>query len=85
MDKSLAMLLRIFLGLLVCGLGWLMVWKTQWFLDMLGFVSWAEEHLGSGGTRMFYKLMGTLIIVIGFIVITNLWDHIIGGLIRSIF
>jgi len=62
-----------------------MVWKTQWFLDILGFVSWAEEHLGSGGSRMFYKLLGTLIIAIGFIIVTNLWDVIIGGFIRSIF
>lgn len=83
--NCIAMLLRIFLGLLISGMGWLMVWKTQWFLDMLGFVAWAEENLGSGGTRMFYKLLGTLIIAIGFIVITNLWDRIIGGLIRSIF
>lgn len=75
---------RIIIGLLVCGLGWLMVWKTQWFLDMLGFVDWAEQHLGSGGTRLFYKLLGTFIIIIGFIVITNLWDELVGGFIRSI-
>lgn len=76
---------RIIVGLLVCGLGWLMVWKTAWFLEMLGMVDWAEQHLGSGGTRLFYKLLGTLIIIIGFIVITNLWDELVGGFIRSIF
>ena len=79
------MIARILIGLLVCAIGWLMVWKTQWFLDMLGSVSWAEQHLGSGGTRLFYKLLGTLIIIVGFIVVTNLWDVLVGGFIRSIF
>lgn len=79
------MITRILLGLLVTAVGWFMVWKTDWFISMLGFVAWAEEHLGGGGTRLFYKLLGTLIILLGFIVVTNLWDVIIGGFIRSIF
>ena len=79
------MIARILIGLLVAAIGWLMVWKTQWFLNMIGYIAWAEQHLGSGGTRLFYKLLGTLIIIIGFIVVTNLWDVLVGGFIRSIF
>lgn len=76
---------RILLGLLIAVVGWLMVWKTEWFQAMIGYISWAEEHLGAGGTRLFYKLLGTAIIILGFIVITNLFDTIVGGFIRSIF
>jgi len=60
-----------------------MVWKTRWFVDMLGSVRWAEEHLGS--TEFFYKLFGTALMVLGFIVTLNLFDIIIGGFVRSIF
>lgn len=76
---------RIILGLCITALGWLMVWKTQWFQSMLGYIAWAEEHLGAGGTRTFYKLLGMAIIVLGFIVVTNLFDAIVGNLLRSIF
>lgn len=79
------MLLRILIGFLVAGLGFLMVWKTEWFQSMLGYVDWAEKTFGGGGTRFFYKLLGITIIVIGFLVVTNLFDLIIGGFFRSIF
>lgn len=76
---------RILLGIIIAVVGWLMVWKTEWFQAMLGYIAWAEEHLGGGGTRLFYKLLGTAIIILGFIVATNLFDTIVGGFIRSIF
>ena len=77
------MLGRIFLGIVIAGVGWLMVWKTRWFEDMLGPVAWAEQHLGT--TNFFYKLLGTAVIILGFIVTLNLFDIIIGSFVRSIF
>ncbi len=79
----LYMLGRIFLGIVIAGVGWLMVWKTRWFEDMLGPVAWAEQHLGT--TNFFYKLLGTAVIILGFIVTLNLFDIIIGSFVRSIF
>ena len=76
---------RILLGLLIVMVGFLMAWKTNFFLDLLGPVAWAERTFFSGGTRFFYKLLGTAIIVLGLIVMTNLFDIIIGGFIASIF
>lgn len=51
----------------------------------MGYVEWAEKWLGGGGTRLFYKLLGTLIIIIGLMVITNLFNSVIGGVIGGLF
>lgn len=64
-------MVRIILGLLGAGVGFLLVWKSNWFNDNFGSISsWADEHLG--GTRAVYKLLGVLIIFIGFLAATNL-------------
>lgn len=83
MVKCCHMLERILLGLVIGFVGFLMVWKTRWFEDMLGPVMWAEEHLGT--TNFFYKLLGTAITIIGIIVTLDLFDILIGSFIRSIF
>lgn len=77
------MLQRILIGLFITAMGWMMVWKTRWFEDMLGPVAWAEQHLGT--TNFFYKLLGTAVMILGFIVTLNLFDIIIGSFVRSIF
>lgn len=79
------MLTRILVGLLVAALGFLMAWRTQWFMDLIGPIDWAERNLGGGGTRTFYKLFGLAVTVIGFLIVTNLFDMVIGGLIASVF
>ena len=78
-------LVRILLGVGICVVGYLMALKTNWWLEILGPIPWAERTFVSGGSRTFYKLLGTLIIVIGFIVITDLFDSIVGGLVNAIF
>ena len=78
-------LARILVGFLIVIVGYLMTAKTQWFLDILGRIDWAERNFVSGGSRLFYKLLGIAIIMIGFLVITNLFNIVIGGFIMSIF
>ncbi len=64
---------NIILGLVIVIAGFLLVWKTEWIVINFGSVYWAEKHLGTeGGTRIFYKLLGIIIIVIGYSVMTNL-------------
>ena len=64
---------NIILGLVIVIAGFLLVWKTEWIVANFGSVYWAEKHLGTeGGTRIFYKLLGIIIIVIGYSVMTNL-------------
>lgn len=78
-------LTRIGIGLLIMGGGFLMTWQTQFFLENIGPIEWADRNLGGGGSRTFYKLAGIGISVIGMIVATNLFDRIIGSFLRSIF
>lgn len=76
-----------FIGLLVIGLGSLLVIKTQWIYDFTGPIDWAEQHLGTeGGTRLFIKLIGVLMIIGTFLAITGiLGDWVIaifGGFVK---
>ncbi|MFA5947124.1 MAG: hypothetical protein WC813_03805 [Patescibacteria group bacterium] len=79
------MITRILIGIAVALAGCLIVWKTQIMLDSVGPIEWAERNLGGGGSRLFYKLLGVVIILIGFMVITNLFNDIVGGGIKSLF
>jgi len=67
------MITRIIIGVIILAVGALMVIKTEGFLRTFGRVPWAEAKLG-GGTRSFYKLLGVAGILIGFLVITNMWQ-----------
>ena len=65
--------MRILFGFILVGLGFLLVWKSEWLVKNFGRSSWAELHLGTaGGTRMLIKLIGILVIIIGFMAITGL-------------
>ncbi len=77
------MLVRILGGLIAAGVGFLMVWKSNFFAETFGSIStWADTHLG--GMRMVYKILGCLIIFIAFLVVTNLhvafFKAVFGGL-----
>lgn len=76
---------RIIIGFLVTALGFSMVWKTEFYMSILGEIDWAMKYLGGGGTRLFYKLLGTAIIIIGFLVVTNLWEGFMVSLVGSVF
>lgn len=74
------MLGRIIGGLAAAAIGFVMVWKSNYFADNFGSISsWADTHLG--GMRSVYKILGCLILFISFLVITNL--HVI--FFRSVF
>lgn len=74
--------MRVILGIIGIVIGFIIVWKTEAVLGFFGRVSWAEAHLGSeGGSRLFYKLIGILFIVVGVFAATNL----LGGLVLAIF
>ena len=67
-------------------LGVVMVIKTEWFVQNLGSMSWAEEHLGSsGGSRLAYKLIGLVLIVVAMLGMTGLLGNIILGIFGSLF
>ncbi len=77
---------RIIGGLVLVGIGFLFVWKSEALLQNIGAIAWAEDKLGSmGGTRMFYKLLGLVIIFIGFMVMTGLFGGFVLGTVGRLF
>lgn len=76
--------LRIVIGLIVAAIGCYMVLRTETILGFFGTVDWAEQKLGGGGTRLFYKLLGIVIVFVGFMVATNLWDAFLEATLGSI-
>ncbi len=69
------------IGLLVVGLGMLLVIKTQWIYDFTGPIDFAERFLGTeGGTRMFIKILGVLMILGAFLGVTGLLGKIVSGI-----
>ena len=62
-----------FLAILI---GALLTIKSDWFLNNFGRIEWAERYLGTeGGSRLFYKLLGLIIVLIAFLIITGLLQN----------
>ncbi|MFA6307373.1 MAG: hypothetical protein WCS88_04935 [Patescibacteria group bacterium] len=77
---------NFFAGILIAAVGYLLIWKSEWLLNNFGRIGWAEKHLGSeGGSRLMYKLIGTIIIIAGFLKATNLSETFIKWVASAIF
>lgn len=64
----------------------MLAWKANWLYENFGGVEWAEAKFGLyGGSRIFYKLMGILIIVVGLLAMTGLLGPVIMGTIGKLF
>lgn len=78
--------MHYFIGVLLVLAGVAFILKTQWFYENFGTIAWAEEKLGtSGGTRLFYKLIGLVLIFFGFLLITNMWEGFLINTVGKIF
>ena len=76
-------MIRVLVGIFITAAGFVIVWKSEWFLRNLGRVEWAEKHLGfEGGSRLFYKLLGIIIIFLGLFVISGIWQDILESFAR---
>ncbi len=65
---------RIIGGVFIVAAGIALVIKSDWFLSNFGRIDWAEQHLGlEGGTRLFYKLLGVVVCLLGMMVALNLF------------
>ncbi len=77
---------RVIIGFLLAGAGFVLVWKAEWFHVNFGTIGWAEEKMGSmGGSRLLYKLIGLLFLLIGFLAITNLHQQFFVSVFGSLF
>ena len=74
--------MKYFFGIGAIVVGIFLVIKTEWFVQNFGASTWAEEHLGtSGGTRLMYKLIGIIMIVLAMMGMTGM----LGSVILSVF
>lgn len=77
--------LRILAGIAIAGAGVFMVIRTRNILDFFGPFDWAEAKLGNGGSNLFYKLVGVVVIFLGFMVATDLWNAFLNATLGSLF
>ena len=68
---------RIAIATAIMAVGFTMVWKTSWWIEMFGRNPWAESQLksglgaGAGGSWLFYKLLGILTMILAFLSMTG--------------
>ncbi|MEI7452220.1 MAG: hypothetical protein WCK37_03365 [Candidatus Falkowbacteria bacterium] len=66
-------------GLLLIGLGFLVVLKSEWLLINFGRIAWFEKQFGAeGGSRLGYKLLGLLVIFFGLLEMTGSLSSFMG-------
>ncbi len=64
--------MKYVLGIIFIGVGFLLVWKSQWFVENFGSIQFAENKFASsGGTAFFYKLIGLGAIILAFLLMTG--------------
>jgi hypothetical protein len=67
--------LKFLIGLAFIAVGVFFNMKTEWMLSNFGSIQFFEEHLGTdGGSRLGYKLIGILVIFLGILLVTGLFD-----------
>jgi len=64
--------MSIVLGILITAAGCLLVIYTEWFMNNFGRIAWFEEKLGAeGGSRLGYKIIGGVFLLVGIITMTG--------------
>ena len=77
---------RIIWGLIITAAGAGIVIYTESVFSAFGSIDWAEQWIPFyGGSRMGYKLVGILLVVIGLLMITGLLGPIIMWLFGGLF
>jgi hypothetical protein len=70
--------MQYFIGALGTVAGFLLVWKTTAVLNFTGSIAFAEKYLGmEGGSRLFIKLIGLIVIFVSWLYMFNLGGWIL--------
>jgi len=72
------MLVRILIGLIVAGVGFMMVYRPRYFLDFLGNQAWVEKIFSVNDQELAYKIIGMIVIFVGVLIMTNLMNDLLG-------
>ena len=60
--------------------GFAVVLKTEWIIQNVGTNDWAEMKMGTfGGSRMMYKLLGLVLIFLGFLIAFDMSDALMNA------
>lgn len=77
---------RIILGFIITTIGFLLVWKTAWLVNNFGRIQWFEMHMSTiGGSWFAYKVFGILAVIIGLLVMTNLYQQAATAILMPLF
>ncbi|TAL19413.1 hypothetical protein EPN90_03655 [Patescibacteria group bacterium] len=63
--------MQYFVGILFIALGVLLVLKTEFFYGLVGAMEWPEKHIGPGGTRIFLKIVGLVLVFAAFLLMSG--------------
>ncbi|OGY81491.1 MAG: hypothetical protein A3F54_02605 [Candidatus Kerfeldbacteria bacterium RIFCSPHIGHO2_12_FULL_48_17] len=75
---------EIIAGFIMIVIGAVITLKSEALFHFVGRIAWAEEHLGvEGGSRVFIKLIGIGLIVLGILVGTGTFGDIITDIFSS--
>jgi len=78
--------MRYVFGLLGIAFGILMTIKSEWSLNIIGKIASVEKYLGSfGGSRLFYQMLGVLIVAISTLYMIGALGGILEAIIGGIF
>jgi len=76
---------RIIVGLIMAVAGFLIVWKKDVVYRAVGRLPFGEKVFGGGGTRFLLKLIGILLIFVGFLVMTGLHTRVLEAIFGRLF
>ncbi len=74
---------NIILGLLIIGAG-ILILKYNYQVSNSLRISFAEQHMGSGGSYTLWKILGIFIVIGGLTVIFGIYDEIIGFILSPV-
>ncbi len=77
--------MRILIGIVLVVAGFLTVVFSQKIYNNFGAIRFAEEKLGGGGTVALLRIVGAVLILLGFFIWVGLFDLIFGGIARTLF
>lgn len=71
-------MLRVIVGLIFIIWGVSFIIKTEWYLNNFGRIGYFEQKLSTaGGSRLGYKLFGSVLVIVGILLTTNLFGNLI--------
>ena len=80
------MIARIIIGLIIVVIGAIITIKSEAVYTAFGSIPSAEKFLGTeGGSRLAYKLIGILAVIIGFLIMTNMMGAILTAIFGRMF